>query len=248
MTGGDAGILFHLLRGQRRHGTQAERLQAFYAPQAARYDVFRERLLQGRRELIESIVLQPGARIVELGGGTGRNLLFFGERLATCAEVNLVDLCPALLEQARQRTAGMPNVKLVEADATTWQPPHPVDLVYFSYALSMIPDWRAAVHNALTMLAPGGTLAVVDFYVSGSAQVPGRVRHGPFTRTFWPRWFAHDGVRLDPATLACLDRVLPRNRCHESRARVPYLLGLTVPYFRFTGRLAGARDRPCSRQ
>lgn len=239
MIGGDAGILFHLLRGQRREGTHAERLQAFYAPQAARYDAFRERLLQGRRELIESVELQPGARVVELGGGTGRNLSFFGERLAACAEVTLVDLCPALLEQARRRTAGLPNVSLVEADATTWQPPQPVDLVYFSYALSMIPDWRAAIDNALAMLAPGGTLAVVDFHVSGSAPAPGRLRHGAFTRNFWPRWFAHDGVRVDPETLAYLDRRLPHNRCHECRAKVPYLLGLSVPYFRFTASLPG---------
>jgi S-adenosylmethionine-diacylgycerolhomoserine-N-methlytransferase len=28
----------------------------------------------------------------------------------------------------------------------------------------MIPDWRAAVDNALTMLRPNGVLGVVDFH------------------------------------------------------------------------------------
>jgi S-adenosylmethionine-diacylgycerolhomoserine-N-methlytransferase len=107
----DARLLLQLLRGQSRRGSHAERLQAFYAPQARRYDVFREQLLQGRRELIERLALPAGARVVELGGGTGRNLLFFGENLAKFRSIELVDLCPALLQKARERTARMPNAR-----------------------------------------------------------------------------------------------------------------------------------------
>ncbi|NEX21149.1 SAM-dependent methyltransferase, partial [Thiorhodococcus mannitoliphagus] len=47
----DARILMRLLLGQPRRGSHAERLQAFYAPQAADYDRFRERLLHGREAL-----------------------------------------------------------------------------------------------------------------------------------------------------------------------------------------------------
>lgn len=237
MIAGDARVLLHLLRGARRGGSHQERLQAFYAPQAERYDAFRERLLHGRRELIESIDLPDGARVVELGGGTGRNLLFFGERLERLGEVTLVDLCPALLEQARLRFGTRyPNVRLVEADATRWQPSEPVDLVYFAYSLSMIPDWRAALASALRMLRPGGVLAVVDFYVSAARPGPGRVRHGAFTRHFWPRWFGHDGVRLGPETPDLLARAMPDHVLHECRGRMPYLGGLSVPYYRFVGR------------
>ena len=148
------------MRGQLRGGSHAQCLQAFYGPQATHYDRFHGRLLSGRCELVEQLDLPPGARVVELGGGTGRNLLFFGKRLEGFASVELVDLCPALLEQARQRTAQLANVRPVEADATSYRPPTPVDCVYFSYALSMIPDWRAAPANALAMLMPGGLLGV----------------------------------------------------------------------------------------
>jgi S-adenosylmethionine-diacylgycerolhomoserine-N-methlytransferase len=89
----DARILLHLLRGQSRRGSHAERLNAFYAPQAASYDDFRERLLHGRRELIETLAPRAGERFVELGAGTGRNLLFLGEHLAGLEEITLVDLC-----------------------------------------------------------------------------------------------------------------------------------------------------------
>ena len=35
-----------------------------------------------------------------------------------------------------------------------------VDVVTFSYALTMIPDWRAAIRNAFRMLKPGGRIGV----------------------------------------------------------------------------------------
>lgn len=236
MIASDARVLWQLLRGQSRGGSHAQRLQAFYGPQASRYDVFRERLLRGRQQLVDSLGVPANGRVVELGGGTGRNLLYFGERLASFDQVHLVDLCPALLDQARRRAAAMPNVDVVEADAVAWRPPRPVDCVYFSYSLTMIPDWRGAIDNAIAMLKPGGLLGVVDFYVSDAAGGPGRVRHGRLARAFWPRWFGHDGVRLDPDHLRYLRRVLPDHELHEESAAPPYLLGLRVPYYRFVGR------------
>ncbi len=231
----DVRILLQLLKGQPRRGSHAERLQAFYGPQAGQYDAFRERLLHGRAELIERLDPQAGARVVELGGGTGRNLSFFGERLAQLERLEVVDLCPALLEEARKRIEGLDNVRLIEADAVSYRPDRLVDIVYFSYALTMIPDWRGAIENALAMLRPGGTLGVVDFYVSRARPAPGLARHGTLTRSFWPRWFAHDGVHLDPAHLALLCARLPDHSLSERRAPVPYLPGLSVPYYVFVG-------------
>jgi S-adenosylmethionine-diacylgycerolhomoserine-N-methlytransferase len=240
MSRSDAQVLLHLLRGQPRRGSHAERLQAFYAPQARLYDQFRERLLHGRAELIERLSPGPGARVVELGGGTGRNLLFFGDRLRALESLEIVDLCPALLEQARLRTQGLPNVRVVEADATSYRPAGPVDCVYFSYSLTMIPDWRAAMDNALAMLKPNGQLGVVDFYVSAARPQPGGVRHSLLTRLFWPLWFAHDGVHLTPDRLERLRQLVPQHTCVERRGAVPYLPGLRVPYYIFIGRTAAA--------
>jgi S-adenosylmethionine-diacylgycerolhomoserine-N-methlytransferase len=232
----EARVLLQLLRGQPRQGSHAERLQHFYAPQAALYDRFREHLLHGRRELIERLDLQAGTRVVELGSGTGRNLLFFGERLSAFAEVTLVDLCPALLAQAKQRCREWSNVDVVEADATIWQPQHSVDCVYFSYSLTMMPDWPAAIDNALAMLKPGGVLGAVDFYVSQRSVDSGLVQHGPLTRWFWPRWFGHDGVRLNPRHLDMLCHRLRDHTLSEHRGPVPYLPFLQVPHYVFVGR------------
>jgi S-adenosylmethionine-diacylgycerolhomoserine-N-methlytransferase len=116
---------------------------------------------------------------------------------------------------------------VVEGDACTWRPEAPVDAVYFSYALTMMPDWRAAMINAVTMLRPGGRLAVVDFTL--------RPRQSTVARAFWRAWFGHDGVRLDDEHPAALCRVLARHELREYRTPVPYLPGLTVPYYLFLG-------------
>ena len=164
MSWAELRVVASLVRGRRRSGSHAERLEAFYAPQADHYDAFRERLLWGRARLVDCLPAGPGARVVELGGGTGRNLEYFGARLPAFASVEVVDLCPSLLRRARERARAWPNVRVVEADAGAYRPPLPVDAVYFSYALSMMPAWRAALDNAVAMLRPGGVLGIVDFY------------------------------------------------------------------------------------
>ncbi|MBB5209688.1 class I SAM-dependent methyltransferase [Chiayiivirga flava] len=232
----DAGVLARLLRGM-PDGDLGARLATFYGPQAEHYDRFRDRLLHGRAELIGALDLPRGARVVELGGGTGRNLEFFPRERREDLRFELVDLCAPLLEIARRRTRGWPHVRIIEGDATRWRPDAPVDCVLLSYALTMIPDWRAAIDNAVAMLAPGGVLAAVDFHAGAMRPAPGRLHQGHVSRAFWRRWFAHDGVHLDAAHLDHLIARLPRHALVEARAPLPYVPWLRVPYYRFVGRL-----------
>jgi S-adenosylmethionine-diacylgycerolhomoserine-N-methlytransferase len=219
--------IWQLLRGMPGAGGYAHRLEDFYGPQADDYDRFRERLLPGRAELMEWLAPSSGEVVVELGAGTGRNPAFLGSRVPSLGKLTLVDLCPSLLARARERWVHATNVSVVEADACTWRPESPVDAVYFSYALTMIPDWRAAMINAVTMLRPGGRLAVVDFTV-----MPGQ---SWVARRLWQVWFGHDGVHLDAEHPEVLCRLLPRHELREHRTAVPYLSGLTVPYYLFLG-------------
>jgi S-adenosylmethionine-diacylgycerolhomoserine-N-methlytransferase len=234
----EARVLFALARGTSRAGSHAEQLQRFYAPQAETYDAFRERLLHGRRELVDLLPAAAGQHVVELGAGTGRNLEFFGPRLEQLHQVEAVDLCPALLDVARRRWAHVPNVRIVEADATRYAPARPVDVVYFSYALTMIPDWRGVVDNALTMLRPGGTVGVVDFYLPAPPGGEGRLSRRARANRFWRAWFAHDGVRLSEEHLPYLRSRLIADACLERAGAVPYLPWLRVPHYIFVGRKA----------
>jgi S-adenosylmethionine-diacylgycerolhomoserine-N-methlytransferase len=223
----DARILLRLMRGMPRSPDAAVRLEAFYAPQAAAYDRFRERLLHGRRELLDSLKLPAGGRLVELGAGTGSNLDILAGRVAALGSVELIDLCRSLLEHARIRAARHANVRVIAGDACVYRPEAPVDCVLFSYSLTMIPDWSRALHNAVAMLRPGGELAVVDFTLPTPAQ--------PLTRWFWRNWFGHDGVHLDDAHMASLRELLPSHQLTLDLAPVPYMPLLRVPYYRFIG-------------
>ncbi|HEV7490981.1 MAG TPA: class I SAM-dependent methyltransferase [Rhodanobacteraceae bacterium] len=234
---GDLAVLRRMLGGMPRAASHAAALSRFYAPQALDYDRFRERLLRGRAELIARVPLPGNAHVVELGGGTGRNAEFFGDRLKQIAALEIVDLCAPLLVQAHKRARTIAPLRVIEADATTYRPARPVDCVYFSYALTMIPDWRRAITNAISMLKPGGVLGAVDFHVSSPKPDLSCVRHDMITRAFWPAWFGHDGVRLDPQHLSTLRRLLPDHDFTESRAAVPFLPFGKVPYYVFVGRV-----------
>lgn len=231
----DLRILVQMARGRRRGVAHATALDAFYRPQAAAYDRFREKLLPGRDRLIHALPLRDGDRVIDFGAGTGRHWDYAGDRLASVASLELIDLCEPLLDVARERFATRPQVRLTHADATTITRAPPVDLVVFSYSLSMMPDWRTVLDRAWGCLRPGGHLAMVDFYTLPACPPPGFAPMGRLERTFWPRWFGHDGVWLRPEVAATLQQVGRTVTLHQGRSRVPYLMGLQAPWFLWIG-------------
>ncbi len=235
----DLKVLYHLTMKPVRGHSHAARLESFYSGQAAAYDSFRRRLLKGREQLWQSIDEPAAAVWVDMGGGTGGNLEFFGDRLAKLSKVYVVDLSPSLLEIAHQRVQehGWQNVLPIEADATVFQPGEgQADVVTFSYSLTMIPDWFAAIENAYAMLRPGGLIGVVDFYVSRKYPQDGLTRHGWLTRSFWPIWFNSDNVFPSPDHVPLLFRRFDPVHFDELRGKVPYLPLVRAPYYVFVGR------------
>jgi S-adenosylmethionine-diacylgycerolhomoserine-N-methlytransferase len=235
----DLKILYHLALKPVRGKDHAARMESFYAGQAEAYDDFRKRLLKGRQELWNLIQPAEGGVWVDMGGGTGANLDYFGDQINRLGKVYVLDLSHSLLEVASKRiaTKGWKNVETVEADATTYQPPAGlVDVITFSYSLTMIPDWFAAIENAQRILKPGGIIGVVDFYVSRKHATNGQARHGWLTRTFWPTWFALDNVFPSPDHVPFLHRHFDVLHFEEHRAKMPYMPLTRVPYYLFVGR------------
>ncbi len=126
--------------------------------------------------------------------------------------------------------------------------PHDFPKTHFSYALTMMPEWRTAIDNALAMLKLGGTLAIVDFHVLGAAQKHEKISHNAFTRWFWPHWFRHDGVYLGPERLNYMLEHTEGSYLRCNRAAVPYLFGLRAPYFLYVGRKPASMQRNDSRE
>jgi S-adenosylmethionine-diacylgycerolhomoserine-N-methlytransferase len=238
----DLRVLRQLVRGKPASGDHARDLDAFYGPQAHAYDDFRERLLPGRAEFMQALPLAAGDRVIDFGAGTGRHWLHVEQRLPALARLDLVDLCTPLLEVAHGRFASVATVHPARGDAQTWRAEQPADAAIFSYSMSMIPDWRAALANALAQVRPGGILGVIDFCTLPAMPPPPLQPLPGWARWLWPRWFAHDGVMLRedtlPSLLACSETIA----LHQGRARLPYLPVLDVPWFFWIGRVPAAGD------
>lgn len=235
----DLRLLYRLALAPIRGSSHPERLESFYKEQADQYDRSRAGLLHGRRGLMERLPTPEGGTWIEMGGGTGENLEHLGDRLKRLSKVYLVDLSPSLLEVAHRRKTrlGWSNVELVEADATTFEPPTgPVDVVTFSYSLTMIPDWFAAVDRAHQLLRPGGVIGAVDFHVSRKHPAPGRVRHPWTARAFWPAWFARDNVFLSSDHVEYLRHRFEPVHFSEHAGRVTGVPGVRVPFYQFVGK------------
>ncbi|MFN0052565.1 MAG: class I SAM-dependent methyltransferase [Planctomycetales bacterium] len=234
----DLKTLWHLALAPAGGATHAERMERFYRGQSAGYDDFRARLLHGRRELMNLVAPVDGSVWVDLGGGTGANLELVDRSLRAFRQVYLVDLAPSLLRIADRRAAclGWNNVRTIQADAKHFSPPEPVDLVTFSYSLTMIPDWFAALERAWQILRPGGQIGVVDFYVSRKHSVPGRAQHRWFTRNLLPIWFGTDNVFLNADHLPFLESRFETIQLQEHLGTIPYLPMIRAPFYLFLGR------------
>jgi S-adenosylmethionine-diacylgycerolhomoserine-N-methlytransferase len=148
----------------------ARRMDAMYRYQRHIYDLTRKFYLLGRDRLLASLPIAPGAAVLEMGCGTGRNLVKLA-RLAPQGRLHGVDVAGVMIDTAAcslARAGLASRVRLARVagqgfDAQATFGVERFDVIYFSYVLSMIPDWRPVVERALEQLAPGGTLAVVDF-------------------------------------------------------------------------------------
>jgi len=235
----DLRILYHLTMKPVRGKDHAARMENFYGGQADGYDDFRKRLLQGRQELCDAIDTPDQSVWVDMGGGTGSNVEYLSDRIEKLKKVYVVDLSRSLLDRAEERfkDKGWDHVQAVEADATAYHPSDgQVDVVTFSYSLTMIPDWFAAIENAIEMLKPGGLIGVVDFYVSRKYPADGLKRHGWFNRNFWPVWFATDNVFPSPDHAPFLHKHFEPVHFEEHKAKMPYMPFMRTPYYIFVGR------------
>ena len=148
-----------------------EKMDAMYRYQRYFYDATRRFYLLGRDRLIQKMTIGEGDRVAEIGCGTGRNLIKLSE-LYPRAKFYGLDASAEMLRTASDNIAArsLKNIELRTALAesfsglATFGLEDPFDAVFFSYSISMVPPWKAAIENALENLKPGGVMYIVDFY------------------------------------------------------------------------------------
>ena len=167
----------------------AELMNRTYRRQRYVYNITRKYYLLGRDHLIASLNPPDSAHVLEIGCGTGRNLIVAARQFPRAGffgiDVSTEMLTTAIASISR---AGLSSrIRVAHADATRLDAASlfgtpQFERIFISYSLSMIPDWRSAFDVALRHLAPGGELRIVDF--GGQEGLP------PLFRTVLRRWLA----------------------------------------------------------
>jgi ubiquinone/menaquinone biosynthesis C-methylase UbiE len=114
--------------------------------------------------VITALALAPGQKVADVGAGTG----YFSVRLARSTAkpiVYAVDLEPKMIEHltARAQAEHLPNMRAVQASATSPNLPEPVDVVLVVDTYHHIGNRAAYFASLKRHLRPGGRVAMVDF-------------------------------------------------------------------------------------
>lgn len=168
-------------------------MDSIYRGQKYIYDATRKYYLFGRDDLIRGLDCEPGDAVLEIACGTGRNLAQVQHKYPG-TKLFGIDISAEMLKNAAAKLGtsailAPADARQFDARAMLGQPAF--ERVILSYSVSMIPDWERALRHAATLVAPGGSLHVVDFG-SYSAR-PGL---GPRLLRWWLRQF-HVSPRLN---------------------------------------------------
>ncbi len=173
-------------------------MDRIYRRQRHFYDATRKYYLLGRDQMIASLGVPEGGSILEIGCGTGRNLVKAAQT-APRAKLYGIDISSEMLETATtaaKRAGIAERTRLARADAAQFDPKvlfgHTgFDRIFISYAISMIPQWQSVIRESMRHLSPKGQLHIVDF--GDQARLPRFFRRGLST---WLGWF-HVAPRAD---------------------------------------------------
>jgi S-adenosylmethionine-diacylgycerolhomoserine-N-methlytransferase len=167
----------------------ADLMNRIYRHQRYIYDFTRKYFLLGRDRMIAEIGAREGARVLEIGCGTGRNLIMAARKYpgASCFGIDVSTEMLNSAMRAISRAGLAARVHVAHADATGFEPGplfgiDQFDRIFISYSLSMIPQWQSVVSMAISRLAPNGELRIIDF--GDQERLP-----AAFRRLLW-RWLS----------------------------------------------------------
>ncbi len=113
--------------------------------------------------VITSLHIRPGAKVLEVGVGTGLSLAAY----PTHCEVTGIDLAPEMLERAKQKAAenGWRHFRLLQMDALNLDfPDNAFDYVTSFHVISVVPDPVRMMQEIHRVCKPGGTVVIINHF------------------------------------------------------------------------------------
>jgi len=108
---------------------------------------------------VQQILLQPGARVLDLCCGTA-DLLLELRRAAPQVKVLGSDFCHPMLLEAQRKTPS----QLFESDALALPlADESLDLITIGFGFRNLANYRSGLEELRRVLKPGGTLAILEF-------------------------------------------------------------------------------------
>ena len=147
---------------------RTERVRHQYRRNVRWYDLAVERVTARlRADAVARLALGEGARVLDLGCGTGLSLPLLRAAVGESGAVYGVDLSPDMLAAARRRSsaAGWTNVHLIEADAESFELSDPLDGLLCFYTNDVLisptalPRAFAFLRSGARVVAAGAKLA-----------------------------------------------------------------------------------------
>jgi demethylmenaquinone methyltransferase/2-methoxy-6-polyprenyl-1,4-benzoquinol methylase len=134
---------------------------------------------EGRRRVVSTLNIDSGARVLEVGCGTGLNQPILIEVLGKTGQIVAIDASIEMLRKAKVRAEKQgyaDRVKFIHGDARKLNSllkdageEDKFDALFLTLILTVVPNWRRVFAFAYARLKVGGRCGIMDSYWTKSS-------------------------------------------------------------------------------
>lgn len=166
----------------------SEKIKKIYSAWSRCYDhVFKWFFAPRQRHVIETMEIEPGQRVLDVGVGTGLSLPVYP---ADCQVVG-IDLSREMLTKAQEKVEeqGLSHVGLLEMDAQRLSfADSSFDHVVATFVISVVPDPVKTIQEMKRVLKPEGSLVIVNHFQNEKSKVLGTLERWVAPICRWLGW------------------------------------------------------------